>query len=179
MALIEREILYELYITQNKPMHEVASDLNIAVGSVYNYIKLYDIPARPPHMGFKGKAHTKEAREKLSKVHKGKMVSIESRRKISAASKKGGVGHKKKRRDGYIALYFPDHPRSNKDGYIMEHDLIAECLIGRPLKEDEVVHHKNAIKDDNRKENLMVMTKSEHMSYHSKLRWEEIKCSTK
>lgn len=87
--------------------------------------------------------------------------------------KQGGIGHKKKRSDGYVFIYFPDHPMSTKDGYVMEHDLVMEALIGRHLKGNECVHHINEIRDDNRKENLMLMTKSEHMSLHSKKRWEK------
>lgn len=65
---------------------------------------------------------------------------------------------------------FPDHPKSNKDGYIMEHDLVMECIIGRHLKDDEVVHHKNKIRNDNRKENLELMTFKEHAALHMKER---------
>lgn len=89
---------------------------------------------------------------------------------MSNSKIKGGIGHKKKRADGYIAVYFPDHPQSNSEGYIMEHDLVMECIIGRHLKSEECVHHINFIRHDNRKENLRLMTKSEHMSLHSKLR---------
>lgn len=85
---------------------------------------------------------------------------------MSIAKKDGGIGHKKRRSDGYICIYFPDHPKSTKDGYIMEHDLIMECLIGRRLKDGEIVHHKNKIRDDNRKENLQLMTFSEHARMH-------------
>jgi hypothetical protein len=55
----------------------------------------------------------------------------------------------------------------------MEHDLVMEVLIGRHLYDYECVHHINGIRNDNRKENLMLMTKSEHASYHNKKRWEE------
>lgn len=48
-----------------------------------------------------------------------------------------------------------------------------EALIGRHLKDDECVHHIDRNKKNNRKENLSLMTKSEHMSLHSKERWEE------
>lgn len=86
--------------------------------------------------------------------------------KISKSKKVGGIGHKKLRADGYIYIYFPDHPNATKDGYIMEHDLIMECIIGRHLKDDEVVHHINGIRNDNRKENLKLMTFTEHARYH-------------
>lgn len=85
---------------------------------------------------------------------------------MSIAKTKKGIGHKKIRQDGYIAIYFPDHPKSTKEGYIMEHDLIMECYIGRWLKEKEVVHHINHKRDDNRIENLQLMTTSEHARLH-------------
>ena len=80
---------------------------------------------------------------------------------------KGGIGHKKKRKDGYVYVYFPDHPKSNKDGYIMEHVLVMECIIGRHISEDEVVHHINHIRYDNRSVNLQLMTKKDHMRMHT------------
>lgn len=77
-----------------------------------------------------------------------------------------GIGHKKIRKDGYVSIYFPDHPQSTKEGYIMEHILVMECNIGRWLKDNEVVHHKNHIRNDNRIENLQLMTFSEHARLH-------------
>ena len=114
---------------------------------------------------------SQDAKMKISQFHKGKTVSEETKIKISEAQKKGGIGHKKKRSDGYISIYFPDHPKSNNDGYMMEHDLVMECIIGRHLKDDEVVHHKNHIRSDNRKENLQLLTFKEHASLHMKERY--------
>ena len=48
-----------------------------------------------------------------------------------------------------------------------EHRIIAEAKIGRPLEADEVVHHINEIKTDNRPENLDVIKRSEHPRKHS------------
>lgn len=175
MNKVTKKDLYNLYIVQGLPMWEVANSLNVAVGTVYNYIKLYEIESRPPHKGFKGKTHTKEAREKISLAHKGKVVSIETRKKLKEAQKLKTSGHRKKRKDGYISVYFPAHPKANKDGYIPEHHLIMESHIGRHLKEDEVVHHINHVRDDNRIENLQLMTFKEHSALHMKERWAQKK----
>lgn len=63
-------------------------------------------------------------------------------------------------------IYLSDKPKSDSFGYILEHDLIMECYIGRWLKDNEIVHHKNKIKTDNRIENLKLMTRSEHTKLH-------------
>lgn len=175
VVLIDEDILRFLYLVEQRPMHEISKILGVAVGTVYNYIKVYGIPSRPEHQGFKGKHHTDVTKAKISNAHTGRTFSNETIAKMSEAAKVGGIGHKKERTDGYIAIYFPDHPCSSADGYIMEHILVMEALIGRHLHEWECVHHINGIRSDNRKENLKLMTKSEHMSFHMKKRWEEKK----
>lgn len=58
---------------------------------------------------------------------------------------------------GYWLLYRPDHPDADKRGRIMEHRLVMEEKIGRRLRPEEVVHHMNHVRDDNRPENLMLL----------------------
>ncbi len=75
---------------------------------------------------------------------------------------------------GYVLEFHPFHREANMWGWVFQHRLVGEDMIGRPLvwstksSEKECVHHKNEIRTDNRPENLEVMTFSAHRSYHAK-----------
>ena len=47
------------------------------------------------------------------------------------------------------------------------HVVLTEEFLGRPLRENEVVHHINGEKDDNRLANLQVMDRAEHTRLHA------------
>lgn len=55
---------------------------------------------------------------------------------------------------GYVLVYRPDYPGVKKSKQVLQHRLVMEEMLGRRLKPDETVHHKNGIRDDNRPENL-------------------------
>lgn len=76
-------------------------------------------------------------------------------------------GGRWKRKDGYIRVYCPGHPNLTKGrNDVFEHTLVAEKKLGRFLEKGEVVHHINGIRDDNRPENIVVLTASTHIKEH-------------
>lgn len=60
----------------------------------------------------------------------------------------------------------PQHHRANKQGYVKVADLVLESKLGRKLLPNEVAHHINENKIDDRPENLNVMDFAEHAGFH-------------
>ena len=73
---------------------------------------------------------------------------------------------------GYVLIHKSNHPSRSSDDYVLEHHIIMEQKLGRYLKDDEIVHHINGNKSDNRIENLILTTPKEH---HKKYHLETIK----
>lgn len=70
----------------------------------------------------------------------------------------------------YRVIYRPGHESAmtseNWNGWIYEHIFIAEKYLGRRLRDDEVIHHLDGYRYNNRHENLFVMLNSQHLKLH-------------
>lgn len=62
------------------------------------------------------------------------------------------------------------HPHATKHGYVLHHRIIMENHLGRLLNSNEVVHHINGNKKDNRIKNLEVHDKIDHIKSHVRQR---------
>lgn len=72
---------------------------------------------------------------------------------------------------GYYVILAPEDPEADSRGYIYEHRYVARQLVGRRLKDGEVVHHIDGNKTNNAIENLMVFpSQGAHVRHHAELR---------
>ena len=133
---------------------------------------------------FSGKKHTEEAKkkmsearknaapvsdetkEKLSEAGKGRIVSEDTRNKMSMAVQgekhrnwKGGI---KQETSGRVFI------RQGLRKYKARSRIVMEKKIGRILKSSEIVHHINGDPSDDRLCNLVILTRSTHIRGHNK-----------
>lgn len=69
---------------------------------------------------------------------------------------------------GYVKIRVgKSHPLSCPNGYCYEHKLVMVAALGRQIMPNEVIHHINGDKTDNRIENLEVVPRGEHNQHHN------------
>lgn len=98
--------------------------------------------------------------------------SKERYEKVSNTRKENGIkpalgdlnpvwkGGRYEEKGGYVRVWV------GPNQYKGEHRIVMEVHMGRKLDQDEIVHHKNHVKTDNRLENLEVMTRAQHINHH-------------
>lgn len=75
---------------------------------------------------------------------------------------------------GYKTITIKNHPNAMDDrGRIREHIYVMGNHIGRPLRKDESVHHKNGDRKDNRLDNLELWSKAQPpgQRVEDKIKW--------
>lgn len=69
--------------------------------------------------------------------------------------------------NGYMLIYMPEHPRARPNGYVLEHIVIAEKALGKPLPKRAEVHH-HGEKDDNT-QLVICQDRSYHRLLHQRI----------
>jgi len=142
LKLFSKEFFIQKYIIENKSTGDIAKEVGCHVSTIKRGLKRFNIPIMTYGEKRKGKRG----------IHFINGISINSY--------------------GYIKIFMPGHPFAMERGkYVFEHRLVMEKYLGRYLKPEEVVHHINGIKTDNRIENLKLFkNSSDHTKYHAKIK---------
>lgn len=86
-----------------------------------------------------------------------------SKKREHSSNWHGGIRVTKR---GYRQVLFPEHPRADSSGYVMEHILVWEKETGFSVPKGCCIHHLNGNKSDNRIENLCLMAFGAHTVFH-------------
>jgi len=189
---LTKEQLERLYWGERLSQRQIAERLGIDTSTVWENMKRFAIPARthseaqiikyssvsPSEVTelYKVGKSTLNIAQELN-IKRGLVVGIlrragismrspnESRLILKGYQSPAWKGGRLKYANGYIYIYALDHPYRNKAGYVFEHRLVVEKKLGRYLLPSETVHHINGIKDDNREENLKLVSRASHEIY--------------
>lgn len=155
--IITYEDLYSLYHLNNLSTRYIGKLIGMSREYIRRVLRYYNIPIK--HGGEAVKTqwiNNDKRRLEQSEFGKNRLAKHGEEHPMW----KGGI---ETNWAGYILEYCPVHPHAI-GGKVRQHRLVMEKHLGRYLAKDEVVHHINGYRKDNRIENLQLMTAKEHNS---------------
>jgi len=165
--VLNKKFLYQKYWVEKLSLRKIGKICKCDCQIVFYWMKKFNINRRTNSQSkigklhfFFGKHHTEKTKRKMRKSQKGKH---------DAENHPNWKGGRFKNTDGYVLVKKSNHPFANNHGYVYEHRLVMEKMLGRYLRQQEIPHHMNGIRDDNRPENLMLFESFiKHLAFHKK-----------
>ncbi len=168
---IDLDLVKKLYYEDKRSFQWISDYLGfICKAALRNRFKTLGLKARTNKEIRIGTKHSEETKRKIGIANSGRILTEEHKKKLRGRNGlknhmwKGG----RTKSRGYVYIFSPNHPNKNNRDYVFEHRLVMEKYLGRYLTKEEVVHHINGIRDDNKIKNLQLMTNSEHIKLHQK-----------
>jgi hypothetical protein len=104
-----------------------------------------------------GVPRSEETRRRMSEGLRGKYTGAANPRW------KGGLQMRRGRLNRFVGF---DHPMAQASGYALEYRLVMAEKLGRFLTSDEHVHHIDLDPANNQPDNLILLTRAQHMRVH-------------
>lgn len=131
--------LNEQYVLLGKTTWDIAKDIGCSQNLVLQRLKRFGIPRRKSGFGSKPCFAENHPRWK---------------------------GGRRITKDGYVLVMVRENGRL-LGKYVLEHRLVMEKHLNRPLKSGEIIHHINEDRSDNRIKNLVLVTPAAHSACKS------------
>ena len=157
---LSKEEAEDMYFKKRMSLTDIVKETRIPYSRLRNIFKELGIETRTQADGLR------YVRHKLGQANKGKkrVFTEEHKRNMRAGMIKKWERDARgttQKSTGYVEF------TRGINKYRGVHVVKMEEKIGRELLPNEVVHHKNGIKNDNRMENLQLMTNEEHSRLHA------------
>jgi uncharacterized protein (DUF1330 family) len=152
---IPKKNLERDYLKDKMTIAKIAGKYKCSRNAIRLKLIHFDIPIRSHSEALKLMWEKDESWNKKMKLRK-KMSG-----KHNHSYKKGRINH-----EGYILILLHDYTGKKYKNYVLEHRSVMEKHLGRYLTENEIIHHINNNKSDNRIENLKLFTRSSHLKFH-------------
>lgn len=159
MASVNKVILARLYLEEQKSIPDISKALDIGLSATRKALIDAGIPLRSRTEGVRA------ASRKLGHQSRGKTrvfsdewkANIRAARLRHAEENAAGLSYKS---GGYVEI--TRGPNKGRG----QHVILIEGVLGRRLRRDKVVHHRDENKHNNSICNLELMTRSEHAKHH-------------
>jgi len=174
-------VLRELYIDKQKSISEISEIFDVSYTCIHRWMEKHDIERRDLSEA-NSLAHPKQkppvSESALREMYEERQMSsadISDKHEVSPRTVRRwmeyyGIERRPPAPEKHISL------RTSKNGYeiwnirghtIHHHRLLAVAESGVDAIEDNVIHHRNGIRWDNRLENIEIMSPSEHSRHHA------------